>query len=157
MDSTSQPLPASVSSTKAATDSLSVAAYMVTKDAVRVSISSVLPNKGTLSGAFCDISLLGRGVGVRDGGRQSLISTWRWAFGSVRRVLSQSTRARAAPGRQRVRPHGRTSPHACSHVSGSGIGQLQWPGQSTRPYECFRGGSAPGQPDGEKRESRWRR
>src|SRR2546422_9796164 len=56
MDSTSQPLPASVSSTKAATDSLSVAASMVTKDAVRVSISSVLPNKGTLSGAFCDIS-----------------------------------------------------------------------------------------------------
>src|SRR5207245_11126999 len=56
MDSTSQPLPASVSSTKEATDSLSVAASMVTKDAVRVSISSVLPNKGTLSGAFCDIS-----------------------------------------------------------------------------------------------------
>src|SRR5256885_4469839 len=56
MDSPSQPLPASVSSTKAATDSLSVAASMVTKDAVRVSISSVLPNKGTLSGAFCDIS-----------------------------------------------------------------------------------------------------
>jgi len=43
MESTSQPVPASVSSTKAATDSSSVAACMVTKDEVCVSIASELP------------------------------------------------------------------------------------------------------------------
>src|SRR5690242_15108028 len=105
----------------AATDSRSVAVSMVTSDEACVSNSSVLPNKGTLSGASCDISPRDRGVGVQDGG-EAIRSFPRGGgqFGSVRRIPRQPSRARSAAGNQRVLPDGRTAPPAGPHVSCSG-------------------------------------
>src|SRR5437879_1329984 len=130
---TPQPDPASTSCMKAATESLLVAASMVTRDAVGVSNSKRIAQLGNAERGVLRHIPGAAGLVSRMAARQfAHLSMWRWAFGSVRRIPGQSPRVRTAAGAKRIRPDGRTRSHACSHVSGSGVRQRTRPGQSTK-------------------------
>ncbi len=82
-----------------------------------------------------------KGSMSRMAARQSLISTWRWAIGHVRRVLSESARASPARGRPRVHCHGGSSSDAGANFARAGSGQLERTGQIPGPHQRVSGGA----------------